>query len=108
MNQSTTFHRCIIAIYTVAFAFLLPLKSVDAFVPTTVQQKQLFQTSHSMAGFMDEVGKFFDGFGNNDNKPVDAEIVEEIDGVYAGSKRIITIPGEHSHSEPSPSTCDTV
>ena len=52
-----------------------------------------------MAGFMDEVGKFFDNLGNNNNdqsgqKPVDAEIVEEIDGVYTGSKRIITIPGE--------------
>eukprot|EP00581_Thalassiosira_minuscula_P001576 CAMPEP_0183735644 /NCGR_PEP_ID=MMETSP0737-20130205/47292_1 /TAXON_ID=385413 /ORGANISM="Thalassiosira miniscula, Strain CCMP1093" /LENGTH=167 /DNA_ID=CAMNT_0025969457 /DNA_START=43 /DNA_END=546 /DNA_ORIENTATION=- len=48
-----------------------------------------------MAGFLDDVGKFFDGFGNNENEPsVQGELVEEIDGVYTGSKRIITIPAK--------------
>ncbi len=57
-----------------------------------------------MAGFLDDVGKFFDNIGNNNNSEgqqsgkgeiVDAEIVgQDIDGVYTGSKRIITIPGE--------------
>jgi len=49
-----------------------------------------------MAGFLDDVGKFFGGLGNNDDdssEGVDAEIVEE-EGVYTGSTRIITIPAK--------------
>eukprot|EP00571_Detonula_confervacea_P011690 CAMPEP_0172313634 /NCGR_PEP_ID=MMETSP1058-20130122/20652_1 /TAXON_ID=83371 /ORGANISM="Detonula confervacea, Strain CCMP 353" /LENGTH=172 /DNA_ID=CAMNT_0013027319 /DNA_START=260 /DNA_END=778 /DNA_ORIENTATION=+ len=50
-----------------------------------------------MAGFLDDVGKFFEGLGNNNNDSSDpesgnaGEIAEEIDGVYVGSTRIITV-----------------
>ncbi|KAL7547706.1 hypothetical protein ACHAWF_010984 [Thalassiosira exigua] len=65
--------------------------TVAAFVP--VYQKSS-QHKHNMAGFLDDVGKFFDGLGNNKpagEESVNAEVAEEIDGVYTGSKRIITI-----------------
>lgn len=51
--------------------------------------------SFSLAGFLD---KFFDGLSNNNNESdkigPNNNIVEEIDGIYTGSKRIITIPGK--------------
>lgn len=52
-----------------------------------------------MAGFLDDVGKFFDGLGNNsddssDEQRSNAELVNDIDGAYTGSKRIITIPAK--------------
>ena len=51
--------------------------------------------SHSMAGFLDDVGNFFDGLGKKDDgKSGQSEMVEEVEGVYTGSTRIITIPGE--------------
>ena len=61
----------------------------------SLRQESTRHSSHSMAGFLDDVGKFFDGLGNDDNEQSSqSEIVEEIDGVYTGSTRIITIPGE--------------
>lgn len=51
-----------------------------------------------MAGFLDDVGSFFDGLGGDSNSDESSssqsELVEEIDGVYTGSKRIITIPAK--------------
>ena len=48
-----------------------------------------------MAGFLDDVGNFFDGLGKKDDgKAGQSEVVEEVEGVYTGSTRIITIPGE--------------
>lgn len=50
-----------------------------------------------MAGFLDDVGKFFGGLGNNNDDPSEGgnagELVEE-DGDYTGSTRIITIPAK--------------
>lgn len=61
----------------------------------SLSQTSTRHSSHSMAGFLDDVGKFFDGLGNNDNeRSGQSEIVEEIDGVYTGSTRIITIPAK--------------
>lgn len=54
-----------------------------------------------LAGFLDDVGNFFDGLGNNEYEyepSGQSEIVEEIDGVYTGSKRIITIPAKSMKS----------
>lgn len=48
----------------------------------------------------DDVGKFFSGLNSNNddttpNEPkFEVADVEDVDGVYTGSKRIITIPGE--------------
>lgn len=94
MIRSAYYHICNIAAWAIVCAFFL-LSEVDAFVPT--HQKPACRSSHHMAGFLDDVGKFFDGLGgnnNDDDRSVDAEIVEDIDGAYTGSKRIITIPGE--------------
>ncbi|KAL7536977.1 hypothetical protein ACHAXR_007516 [Thalassiosira sp. AJA248-18] len=91
--------RCIIAIWAIACAFLLSseIPPVEAFLPH--HQRTTCNNRHSMAGFLDDVGKFFDGLGNNNDGPSDetsgnAEIVEEVDGVYTGSKRIITVPAK--------------
>jgi len=46
---------------------------------------------------MDDVGKFFDDLSRKNDRPdVMSDIVEgeEIDGIYTGSKRIITIPAK--------------
>ncbi|KAL3779706.1 hypothetical protein ACHAW5_004552 [Stephanodiscus triporus] len=51
---------------------------------------------HTMA---DSLKKKFDGLASSnsddshDQTGANGEIVEEIDGIYTGSKRIITIPG---------------
>jgi hypothetical protein len=48
----------------------------------------------------DDVGKFFSGLNSNNNGTTpnqpkfEVADVEDVDGVYTGSKRIITIPGE--------------
>ena len=48
-----------------------------------------------MSNIFEDMGKFFDGLGNNKVDPpkIDLPEVEDIDGEYVGSKRIITIPG---------------
>mmetsp|Transcript_8044 Transcript_8044/g.14098 ORF Transcript_8044/g.14098 Transcript_8044/m.14098 type:complete len:217 (-) Transcript_8044:242-892(-) len=92
-NTRLTFTYAVV--WAIALGFLVSYDTiaVDAFVPS--HQKKTCQSTLSMAGFLDDVGKFFDGFGNNENEPsVQGELVEEIDGVYTGSKRIITIPAK--------------
>ncbi|KAL9188720.1 hypothetical protein ACHAXT_007098 [Thalassiosira profunda] len=54
--------------------------------------QQTYRHNTRLAGFLDDVGSFFDGMGNTES--VSSELVEEIDGVYTGSKRIITIPAK--------------
>lgn len=46
-----------------------------------------------MSNMFEDMGKFFNGLGKN-KVDFDVPEVEEIDGEYVGSKRIITIPGE--------------
>lgn len=87
--------RCKAVAFAVACAILL-LSAADAFAPSF--QKSTHRNVR-VAGFLDDVGQFFDGLGsNNGNEPNQSGgnegVAEEIDGVYTGSKRIITIPGE--------------
>lgn len=50
---------------------------------------------HAMAGFLDDMGRFFDGLGNNDDDRFgQSEVVEEVEGTYVGSKRILIIPAQ--------------
>ena len=82
--------RCITAALAVALAFFR-MSAVNAFIPLHWTPQQ-----HHMAGFL---GNFFDGSVNDNHEYSDqsgarGEIVEEIDGIYTGSKRIITIPGK--------------
>jgi len=82
--------RCLIAALAIALTFSR-MAAVNAFIPSPQKPKQ-----HHMAGFLDN---FFDGLANNNNESsgqtgARSEIVEEIDGIYTGSKRIITIPGK--------------
>lgn len=92
--------RCTVAIWAIAcIAFFSPsdVPAADAFVPS--HPKPMHDSSLSMGGFLDDVGKFFDGLGSSNNDQSGessgkAEIVEDIDGVYTGSKRIITIPAK--------------
>lgn len=48
-----------------------------------------------MSNIFEDMGKFFDGLGKSktDQPKIDLPEVEDIDGEYIGSKRIITIPG---------------
>lgn len=83
-------NRCLIAVLAIALTFSR-MVAVNAFIPSPQKPKQ-----HHMAGFLD---KFFDGLANNNNEfsgqtGARGEIVEDIDGIYTGSKRIITIPGK--------------
>ena len=50
-------------------------------------------TQHK-AGFMDDLSKFFDGLGGENNNDEQSDIAEEVDGAYVGSKRIITVPAK--------------
>jgi hypothetical protein len=82
--------RCLIAALTVALAFFR-MSAVNAFIPSHRTPPQ-----HHLAGFL---GKKFDGIASDNSESSDqtgarGEIVEEIDGFYTGSKRIITIPGK--------------
>jgi len=86
------------------------LHSVFGFAPTHTQYsrggaasaplltKEKWSQPLQMSNIFDEMGKFFNGIGKNEvYKPnFDLPEVEDIDGEYVGSKRIITIPGEHS------------
>ena len=84
-------NRClIIAVLAIALTFSR-MAAVNAFIPSHWTPQQ-----HHMAGFL---GNFFDGSVNDNHEYSDqsgarGEIVEEIDGIYTGSKRIITIPGK--------------
>ena len=85
------------AIATASFLAASDFPTVEAFVHSHQRTRN---NVHSMAGFLDDVGKFFDGIGNSNNSNIEPSIQqsevgndEEIDGVYTGSKRIITIPG---------------
>lgn len=65
--------------------------AVQAFV--SPRPRSAPRGSHPMAGFLDDVGNFFDGLGKKDDgKSGQSEVVEEVEGVYTGSTRIITIP----------------
>ena len=95
--------RCVTATLTMVLAFLSisSLVMVDAFIPAhthnnPVQHHTTTNRPHNMAGSMDDLSNFFDGLGDNNNNESsrNAEIVEEIDGVYTGSKRIISIPAK--------------
>ena len=49
-----------------------------------------------MANFLDDIGKFFDGFGNDDSSDEnDLDDLDDDDGIYTGSSRIISIPGDY-------------
>lgn len=51
----------------------------------------------SMSNIFEDMGKFFDGLGKNKvQADFDVPELEDIDGEYVGSKRLITIPGEHT------------
>mmetsp|Transcript_15779 Transcript_15779/g.29867 ORF Transcript_15779/g.29867 Transcript_15779/m.29867 type:complete len:218 (-) Transcript_15779:263-916(-) len=91
--------RCIAIIYAIACAIFVSsdiATFADAFAFSN--QKTTRPNLHSMAGFLDDVGSFFDGLGGDSNSDESSssqsELVEEIDGVYTGSKRIITIPAK--------------
>lgn len=78
-------------IAALAFGLLLfRTSAVDAFMPSHRRPPQ-----HHMAGFLD---KFFDGLSNNNNESdkigPNNDVLEDMDGIYTGSKRIITIPGK--------------
>lgn len=82
--------RCIIAVLSIALTFL-QMSAVNAFIPSHRRPPQ----QHHMA---DSLKKKIDGLASNngdssDQTGANGEIVEEIDGIYTGSKRIITIPG---------------
>lgn len=90
-----TIRHSIIAIFLpVAGAFISSYyTAVNAFAP--LSQRPPRAASSTLAGFLDDVGNFFNGLGNEYNEQTTSEsLVEEIDGVYTGSKRIVTIPGE--------------
>jgi hypothetical protein len=80
----------------VVLSFFLASTSVDAFLPTAHRSQSQRQITMA-GGFMDDVGKFFDDLSRKNDRPnVMSDIVEgeEIDGIYTGSKRIITIPAK--------------
>ena len=73
-------------------SFFLASTSVDAFLPTAHRSQS--QRHIIMAGgFMDDVGKFFDDLSRKNDRP-NVISDKEIDGIYTGSKRIITIPAK--------------
>jgi hypothetical protein len=77
--------------------FITFSSSVIAFLPTDYHRNQSQRHIIMAGGFMDDVGKFFDDLSRkNDRRNSMDEIVEgeEIDGIYTGSKRIITIPAK--------------
>mmetsp|Transcript_48165 Transcript_48165/g.102453 ORF Transcript_48165/g.102453 Transcript_48165/m.102453 type:complete len:228 (+) Transcript_48165:63-746(+) len=95
MARSYVTRQIMIASWAMAFvistSFCFP--AVNAFV--SLHQKSTRCDRHTSAGFLDNVGEFFDGLGNsNDESSSKSEIVDEIDGIYTGSKRIITIPAK--------------
>ena len=53
-----------------------------------------------MSNIFDDMGKFFDGLGKTKEFEPDFDVppVEDVDGEYVGSKRIITIPGMFRHN----------
>lgn len=55
---------------------------------------RLKDTGLRMAGFFDEVGKFFDSMGAQDNDPKDKSDDYEEDDEYAGATRLLTIPAK--------------
>ena len=101
----------------IAICISCVLRTSSGFVPATSSQIERHPHSRSRviikkpsternrchATFMsifDGVGKFFSGLNNNkddvnpDEPNFEVSDSEDVDGVYTGSKRIITIPGE--------------
>lgn len=68
-------------------AFTTPTHIISSIHHTTTS------TQHN-AGFMDDLSKFFDGLGGGSDNNDEQNDIAEVDGVYTGSKRIITIPSK--------------
>ena len=87
---------------SVLFNFIC-IASVMGFAPSQqiASQRNDRRSSSSslhMSNIFDNMGKFFDGLGKTKVEPdFDVPSVEDVDGAYVGSKRIITIPGTFRH-----------
>eukprot|EP00956_Cyclotella_meneghiniana_P030501 scaffold76947_cov59-Cyclotella_meneghiniana.AAC.4 len=85
---------------SVIFSFICVV-CVKGFAPSqqTASKRNYERRSSSsstlpMSNIFDDMGKFFDGLGKTKEVEPDFEVppVEDVDGEYVGSKRIITIP----------------
>ena len=91
-SRSLYCNRCC-TLFASQFAFFCFLSStvlVGAFIVPASSMHKITTSHHKMAGFMDDISNFFDGLGGNNND----DDCEEVDGVYTGSKRIITVPAK--------------
>ena len=85
---------------------LICVVCVKGFAPSqqTASKRNYERRSSSstlpMSNIFDDMGKFFDGLGKTKEVEPDFEVppVEDVDGEYVGSKRIITIPGMFRNS----------
>lgn len=86
--------RCFALLVLCVFPITSNFSAVHAFVSPSENHSR--PNLLSMAGFLDDVGSFFNDLGsdNSDDSSSQSEVVEEIDGVYTGSKRIVTIPAK--------------
>ena len=87
---------------SVLFNFIC-IASVMGFAPSQQiasqrNDRRSSSSSLQMSNIFDNMGKFFDGLGKTKVEPdFDVPSVEDVDGAYVGSKRIITIPGTFRH-----------
>jgi hypothetical protein len=88
-------------IYHLLFGVICVLPIVKGFASTRQHvthdsgssAARVVKQTRLMSNMFEDMGKFFNGLGKN-KVDFDVPEVEEIDGEYVGSKRIITIPGE--------------
>ena len=92
--------RCILL--AIVLAFFCNVVEIESFT-TPKHTSSIHATSTSTqhnAGFMDDLSKFFDGLGGGNSNNDEQSDIAEVDGVYTGSKRIITVP-KHQHNATS-------
>ena len=83
---------CRCTLLAILLAFFCNVVEIESFT-TPKHTSSIHATSTSTqhnAGFMDDLSKFFDGLGGGNSNNDEQSDIAEVDGVYTGSKRIIT------------------
>jgi len=81
----------------ILLAFFCNVIVIEAFttphITSSIHHTTSTSTQHN-AGFMDDLSKFFGGLGGGNDGIDEQNDIAEVDGVYTGSKRIITVPSK--------------
>ena len=87
---------CRCTLLAILLAFFCNVVEIESFTTPTHTSSTIQHTTSTQhnAGFMDDLSKFFDRLGGGNSDSDSQQQNDEIDGVYTGSRRIITVPAK--------------